>query len=495
MSRRFTSFSQLLMQPAAESPALFADDGIVTFGNLRRNVAQSVAALQSVTGSVAVVGGNHRLWVELYYAVPLAQKTLTLLNHRLSESELREQIKRAQAEVVIGEEHYVQQIRSGEDVDLKIATFNWAEWESQRDKYSGDESIYSVSDPEVATRPAWLLFTSGTTARPKGALLSQTNILAAVEASAQARPVDPDDVYVFPFPLCHVAGYNVIHRHAHGRPVVLLEKFDAEKFCDAVEQHQATSTSVAATMLATLCDYVDAEPERKQQLQSLRIIAYGAAPMNTQLLQRAHQLLSVDFTQGYGMTEAAGNAVFLGVEEHRKGLAGDVDILKAAGRPAPGVQLRLGENDEIELKASQIMLGYLDDEEATKNALRAGWLRTGDIGRLEDDLLYVVDRAKDIVITGGENVSSLEVENVLASHPCVAQVAVIGLPDEKWGEKLCAVVVEAAPVTDDELKGFARKSLAGFKIPKEIFRLENLPTNTVGKIMKSELRSIYVVKN
>jgi len=276
--------------------------------------------------------------------------------------------------------------------------------------------------------------------------------------------------------------------------VVLMEKFDAEKFCSAVETYQATSTSVTATMLATLCEFVEAHPERKEQLKTLRIVAYGAAPMSTQLLTRAHELLGVDFTQGYGMTEASGNAVFLGVEEHRRGLAGDDAILRAAGRPAPGVEMRLGQDNEIELKAPQVMLGYLDDEEATAKTLRAGWLRTGDIGRIEDGLLYVVDRAKDIIITGGENVSSLEVENALMAHPSVSQVAVIGLPDEKWGEKVCAVVVLQSPASDEDLKGFVRQSLAGFKVPKEIFRVENLPTNAAGKIMKSELRSIYVGK-
>jgi len=487
MNRSITTFAQLLSQAPAHSPALYSELGVLTFAELRHRVMQSAKALADCEGSVAVVGGNHPLWVELYFAVPTAGKLLTLLNHRLSEVELNDQLRRANASIVIGEDEHLR--RLGDDCAAQV--FRWEEWAQKRSSVKVATDELTPSDSDAA---AWLLFTSGTTARPKGALLSQANILAAVEASANARPVEPDDVYVFPFPLCHVAGYNVIHRHAHGRPVVLMEKFDAENFCLAVETYQATSTSVAATMLATLCDFVSAHPERKRQLQTLRVVAYGAAPMSTQLLARAHELLGVDFTQGYGMTEASGNAVFLGVDDHRRGLAGDYAILRAAGRPAPGIEMRLGYDNEIELKAPQVMLGYLNDEAATEQALRDGWLRTGDIGRIEDGLLYVVDRAKDIIITGGENVSSLEVENALMAHPSVSQVAVIGVSDEKWGEKVCAVVVLHAPATDEDLKGFVRQSLAGFKVPKEIFRVENLPTNAAGKIMKSELRSIYVGK-
>lgn len=487
MSETLTTFAQLLAQAPAKSPALISEYGVMSFAELRQRVEQSMVALSDCTGSVAVVGGNHPLWVELYYAVPTAGKLLTLLNHRLSEVELQDQLRRANASFVIGDDEHLRRLGD----DGKAQLFRWDEWAEKRSSVEVATDAFTPTDSDA---PAWLLFTSGTTARPKGALLSEANILAAVAASANARPVEPDDVYVFPFPLCHVAGYNVIHRHAHGRPVVLMEKFDAEKFCSAVETYQATSTSVAATMLATLCEFVEAHPERKEQLKTLRIVAYGAAPMSTQLLTRAHELLGVDFTQGYGMTEASGNAVFLGVEDHRRGLAGDDEILRAAGRPAPGVEMRLGQDNEIELKAPQVMLGYLDDEEATAKTLRGGWLRTGDIGRIEDGLLYVVDRAKDIIITGGENVSSLEVENALMAHPSVSQVAVIGLPDEKWGEKVCAVVVLQSPASDEDLKGFVRQSLAGFKVPKEIFRVENLPTNAAGKIMKSELRSIYVGK-
>jgi acyl-CoA synthetase (AMP-forming)/AMP-acid ligase II len=350
------------------------------------------------------------------------------------------------------------------------------------------------------TTPAWLLFTSGTTAAPKGALLTNASILAAVQASAGARPVESDDVYVFPFPLFQVAGYNVVHRHAHGRPVVLMTGFGAAHFCDIVEREQVTSTSLAATMLASLVELLDAEPDRLGQLTSLRSIAYGAAPMPTPLLRKADELLGVDFAQGYGMTELSGNAVFLNADAHRRGLAGEADLLEAAGQPAPGVELRLvddagddvadGDVGEIVVRAAQTMLGYLDDPAATAAAFRNGWLHTGDMGQMIDGWLHVVDRKKDIIITGGENVSSLEVEAAVLGHPGVARVAVVGVPDPKWVENVCAVVVATpgSEIEPSEIVATVRLKLAGFKVPRHVVFVDELPVTGSGKVIKADLR-------
>jgi len=331
-------------------------------------------------------------------------------------------------------------------------------------------------------------------------MLTHASILAAVEASAGARPVEADDVYMFPFPLCHVAGYIVVHRHAHGRPVVLMSGFAASEVCDTVERERATSTSLAATMLATLVELIESEPHRLTQLQSLRSIAYGAAPMPTPLLRRADELLGVDFAQGYGMTELSGNAVFLNAEAHRRGLSGEAGLLEAAGTPAPGVDLRLvndagedvahGEVGEILIRAAQVMQGYLDDPAATDAALRDGWLHTGDMGRIVDGWLHVVDRKKDIIITGGENVSSLEVEAALLDHPSVARVAVVGVPDPKWGENVCAVIVATpgSEIVSADLVAFVRQRLAGFKVPRHIVFVDELPVTGSGKVVKAQLR-------
>jgi acyl-CoA synthetase (AMP-forming)/AMP-acid ligase II len=257
-------------------------------------------------------------------------------------------------------------------------------------------------------------------------------------------------------------------------------------------------------MLAALLDHVADDHSARGQLATLRTVAYGAAPMAASLLRRAHEVLGVELTQGYGMTELSGNAVFLDAAAHRRGLAGDEALLRAAGTPAPGVEVRIaadddrtlaaGELGEILVRAPQVMAGYWGDEDATAAALRGGWLHTGDVGRLDDQgLLHVVDRSKDVIITGGENVSSREVEDVLLAAPGVARVAVVGVPDPTWGENVCAVVVPVAGVAfdADALVAEARSRLAGFKVPRHVVVVDELPVNAAGKVVKAELRGRF----
>lgn len=479
-----------------EGPALVGEDG-ATFAGLSTRVDAGMGLLDRLVppgAPVAMIGPNHRSWVEGYYAVPGSGRLLVLLNHRLHGAELASMVDRASARLVVGESGHLARLR---DAGCEVPMLDREEWTDALDADDTPSPVDRELDPGA---PAWLLFTSGTTATPKGALLSHSSVLAAVAASTAARPVDADDVYAFPFPLCHVAGYNVIHRHANGRPVALLDGFDAVGFCDLVESTSATSCSLAATMLASLLDLVEDDPRRSGQLSTLRSIAYGAAPMSASLLRRADAVLCVDLTQGYGMTELSGNAVFLDAATHRRGLDGDPTLLLAAGVPAPGVEVRIvderdvevpdGEIGEIVVRAPQVMVGYLDDPAATASALVDGWLHTGDVGRIESGLLHVVDRKKDIVITGGENVSSLEVEEAVVGHPSVSRVAVVGVPDPSWGENVCAVVVPVDPASFDvdAVAAHVRSRLAGFKVPRHWWIVGELPINSAGKVRKAELR-------
>ena len=499
---RTSPLHALLVDSASRQPdvpAVVFDGEVTTFADLADRVARTMGALDDTVGHggrVAVVGPNHPGWIDLYYALPGSGRLLVFLNHRLSAVELATLIDRSGASMVIGDDTHLDRLR---DATCPIPMIGWEGW---ADRVGSAPAVEPVElDPDD---PAWLLFTSGTTADPKGALLSHANVVAAVASSAAARPVEPDDVYVFPFPLCHVAGYNVVHRHAHGRPVVLLDRFDGPEFCEAVAANGGRSCSLAATMLATILDTIDADPTRLAQLESLRSIAYGASPMTPALLRRADAILGVDLAQGYGMTELSGNAVFLDAERHRRGLTGDEAILRAAGEPAPGVELRIvddadrdvapGAVGEILVRAAQMMVGYLDDPTATAAALAGGWLHTGDMGRIDDGLLHVVDRKKDIIITGGENVSSLHVEQVLATHPDVLRVAVVGVPDPTWGESVCAVVVVRDPATFDaaSLVAHARDSLGGFEVPRRVVVVDALPVNDSGKVLKTDLRAMLV---
>jgi len=236
---------------------------------------------------------------------------------------------------------------------------------------------------------------------------------------------------------------------------------------------------------------------------SLRAITCGSSGIAAPLLARAHDVLGADLHQGHGMTELAGNVVFLGPEEHRRGLAGEPHLLTFAGRPGPGVEVRLldddahevpvGEGGEVVVRGEQVTPGYWEAPEADAKAFVDGaWLRTGDVGCFDEQgLLSIVDRKKDIIVSGGENVSSRAVEDALAAHPAVAEVAVVGAPDEHWGELVCAFVVPRAEsdVIADEVLAFAREVDGGFQQPRRVLLVDVLPRNATGKVLKHELRA------
>ena len=451
--------------------ALVDGDRTLTFADLAERaarVAGAVAARTEPGARVAFVGDNCAEWVDCYYGVPRAGRVLTFLNQRLAPAELRRILEASGTTLLVGQDRYVEPLRDSVDHVLPL------------------DALHDAGPADATPSDlAWLIYTSGTTGRPKGAMLTHASLLAAVETTLARRPVAGDDVYLFPFPLGHVAGYNVLLHHRRGRPVVLLPRFEPHAVVDAVGRHGVTATSLAATMLSSL---LDAHPA---PLPPLRLIAYGAAPMPAALLRRAAEVLGDDvgFAQGYGMTELSGNAVFLDPDEHRRGLA------SRAGRPGPGVELRVLDDGEIVVRAPQVMAGYWGDEAATAEAFEGGWFHTGDVGRLDGDgYLTIVDRKKDVIVTGGENVSSREVEDVLHAVPGVGDVAVVGVPDAHWGENVCAVVVRrpGADVGPDALLDAVRGELAGFKRPRHVVFVDELPRNASGKVVKHELRRLLV---
>jgi long-chain acyl-CoA synthetase len=253
------------------------------------------------------------------------------------------------------------------------------------------------------------------------------------------------------------------------------------------------------TMIAMQFEHPDFDAKR---MQSLRVLTYGASPMPGALLDRLLGLFpDLDVYQGYGMTESSAVLTSLGPEEHRAG----GDLLRSAGRPVPGVVLSIqdgegnalpsGETGEVCARAGNFMREYWKRPKETAEAFRGGWYHTGDAGYLDEHgYLYLVDRVKDIIVTDGENVYSAEVENALASHPAVAEVAVIGIPHDVWGESVHAIVVlkADAAATEDELVAYARERIAGYKVPKSVeFRTEPLPLSGALKVLKRELRAPY----
>ncbi len=505
----------------ADAIALIAADQKWTFAQFADAVDSMSSALtkQARPGAtIAVVAENTPGFAAALYAVPAAQMVLAMGNTRHTDRELWEMLVASRAEVLLATRTHLDRLIESKPDDSLIHTFvelSPAHPEAMFDtavafdsaaafdsagKTTGFDSARANSVGSAAeSDTAWLIHTSGTTGKPKGAMITHQSLIAAALNTTMARPVAADEVYLFPFPLFHVAAYNVVHHHLRRRPVVLLESFEPVAAMRAIEEHSVTSVSLAPTMVAMLLDH----PDRAiHDLSTLRQISYGAAAMPLDLLRRTlTELPNAGLAQGYGMTELSGNAVFLGPDEHRRAATTDPDILSAAGRPAPLTALRItaeddsevppGEVGEILIRSDQVCAGYWENPEATAEAFFDGWFRTGDVGRIDSrGYLHIVDRKKDIIITGGENVSSREVEDAVSTHTAVASVAVIGVPDEHWGELVTAVIVVAdgqdLPSVDD-LRSWT-SDLAGFKRPRGVVEVEQMPLNASGKVEKRRLR-------
>ncbi|MAT93010.1 MAG: hypothetical protein CME59_10460 [Halioglobus sp.] len=474
---------------AAQRTALYWGDKRISYGQLQQRV-QRLAAMLAATGEpgarVAVLAWNCPAFVELMYAVPAAGHILVPLNARLAAAELCDQLRRSGSRVLYADPGLLAPLRTHADFPAAIDCVALGEdYEGRLARDAG-----AAPPPCRAQDPAWILYTSGSTGRPKGAVLTHASFLAGLRSAALARPVEADDRYFYPFPLFHVAAHNVLLQHLYGAAVVLAPAFDAAQTLRACRELGVTTLSLAPTMIAMLLDHPDFTPA---DLASVRTIGYGASAMPSTLLRRLLDRTGVGLCQSYGMTELSGSVAFLTVEDHRAAAAGQDWLLGSVGRPLPAAELRIDpDSGEILVRAEQCMAGYWQDEEASAQALRGGWLHTGDIGRFDENgYLYIVDRLKDMIISGGENVASREVEEVLRRHSGVRDCAVIGLPDPRWGECVAAVTVAAPDVSDGELEAHCRAHLAGYKTPRRWLRRDALPLNAAGKVDKPLLRRAY----
>ncbi len=279
----------------------------------------------------------------------------------------------------------------------------------------------------------------------------------------------------------------------------MIPMFEPGLVIKMLEEHGVTQTTMVPTMIAMVMQHPSFRPESFATLESL---VYGASPMPAALLDKLLEMYpDLEIGQGYGMTESSSVLTFLGAEEHREG----GDRLRSVGRPLPGCEITIqdengeilgpGEVGEVCAKGGNYMDRYWNKPEATEEAFRGGWYHTGDAGYLDEDgYLFLVDRVKDMIVTGGENVYSAEVENAISTHPAVAQVAVIGIPHDLWGEQVHAIVVpnSGTEVTEEEIQEHSRESIAGYKVPKSVeFRAQPLPLSGAMKVLKRELRAPF----
>lgn len=370
------------------------------------------------------------------------------------------------------------------------------------------EPLIAQASPLPAFTPeedddAVIIYTGGTTGRPKGVRLSHRNIATnALQLGWEVKP-DQDDVYLHVAPMFHSAEFLSNPFFVAGAAHVYLSKFSGREVLQTIEQFGVTSTLLTPTMIIKILQEADFDT---YNLSSLRQILYGSAPMAAQWIRKTlDSFKGVELIQSYGLTETAPILTTLGMAEHQRAYdSGDYRLLNSVGRPLPGVDLKIigadgaelpqGEPGEVAVRAPNVAKGYLKRPKATAEAFRGGWFLTGDIGRLDEHgYLYLLDRKKDMIITGSEIVFSLEVESVLYQHPKVHECAVVGIPDETYGEALLAAIVPRPgdTLTQEELIEFCRGKIGGFKIPRHYVFLDELPKSAMNKVLKMELRRQY----
>ena len=437
---------------------------------------------------VAVVSHNSARLLELLYAVPTSGRVCVPVNFRLRPDEIRYIVEHSGASVLLVDP----------ELDLAGVTaphrFTLGEQtESELMRFDTEPRPWAEPDEDAA---ATINYTSGTTARPKGVQLTHRNVWVNATTFALHARVWEQDVYLHTLPMFHCNGWGMPFAMAGlGAKQVVLRKVDGAEILRRVDEHGVTlmcgAPAVWSMVLDAAAEWDGEIPGRGR----VRIVCAGAPPPS-RTIQRVGEELGWEFLQIYGLTETSPLLTF------NRTRPADVDLpaderarkLSRAGGPALGARLRISDSGEVLARSNVVLEGYWDNPSASAEALEDGWFHTGDGGTLDDEgHLTISDRKKDVIITGGENVSSIEVEDCLFSHPAVAEVAVIGVPSEKWGETIKALVVPAdgATVTEAELIAHCKQKLAGYKAPTSVEFREEIPRTATGKVQKFKLREPY----
>jgi acyl-CoA synthetase (AMP-forming)/AMP-acid ligase II len=456
-----------------------------------RAIAAGLDALGVGEGErVAVVSHNSARLLELLYGVPSYGRVLVPINFRLSSGEFDYIVEHCGATVLLVDPEVESQVSGIMGVHRFLLG---EEYESGLLRYDAEPRPWSAPDEDAT---ATINYTSGTTARPKGVQMTHRNEWVNAVTFGMHMQVSDRDVYMHTLPMFHCNGWGMPYATAGlGAQQVVLRKVDGPEILRRVQRHGVTlmcgAPAVWNAVLEAAADWDGEVPGHGQ----VRIVVAGAAPPS-RTIARVEEELGWEFNQIYGLTETA---PLLTVNRPRAELDDltPLDRAKAlsrAGVPALGIRLAISESGEVLAQGNTVLAGYWDNPEASADALEGGWFHTGDGGSLDEGgYLTISDRKKDVIITGGENVSSIEVEDVVFSHPAVAEVAVIGVPDDKWGEMVTALVVlaEGATATEEEIIAHCRTRIAGYKTPKKVEFRDGIPRTATGKIQKFKLRESF----
>ncbi len=338
---------------------------------------------------------------------------------------------------------------------------------------------------------AIIAYTGGTTGRPKGVRHTYGRMAWNLFSHINCLDIRSDEVMLLTTPLPHSSGYHMVSAFLQGSHVIIESRFDPQRFFALCREAHVTWTMMVPTMLYRLLDHPAAGSEDHR---TLRTIVYGAAPINRERLKEGLTKFGKVFLQIYGQTECPNLIATLSKDDHT-----NPDLLASCGRAVPLVELRLRSDEagagEVEVRSPYLLTEYVRDATATREALHDGWLRTGDLGRLEGGYLFLVDRAKDMIISGGMNVYSTEVEGVLREHPGVREAAVVGIPHADWGEAVTALVITDVGTVAEDVRQFAKARLSAYKVPKTVHIVSDLPLTPYGKIDKRRIRTQLIMES
>ena len=498
------------VQQSPHAPMTVCAGRTRSFAEVRDRVARLAGGLRDLgvrSGDrVGILALNSDAYHEALLAVPWADGVLNPQNIRWSPAEIAFALTDSETTLLFVDDTFAP--LAGQlvcDVPSLEAVVHWGAGETPAGATPYDVLLEQSAPVEDSRRGgdalAGLFYTGGTTGTPKGVMLTHNNLVtSALGTLATGAFLSPGGRYLHAAPMFHLADLAAwMGQLLLGGTHVIVDKFDPVAVLTAIQDEGVTDVLLVPTMIQALVD----DPLRSDfATDGLRHIIYGASPIDDALLERAMKAFpQVVFTQAYGMTELSPVATLLSPDDHIAGLR-DGTRLRSAGRATPHADVRIVDPDDVEMprgevgeivvRGPHVMAGYWNRPEETAAALRGGWMHTGDAGRMDDEgYVYVVDRIKDMVITGGENVYSAEVENALCTHPAVAAAAVIGLPDAEWGERVHAVVVLAPGqnATEDALITHTREKIAGYKTPRGVTFVDALPVSGAGKVLKRELRA------
>jgi acyl-CoA synthetase (AMP-forming)/AMP-acid ligase II len=496
------------LQQNPDRPATICRDRIRTMAESVDRISRLAGALEGLGvqpgDRVGMLALNSDRYYEYFYAVWWVGAAVNPVNIRWSPAEIAYSLRDCDTRVLFVDDAFAPMLPALREQFPDLSTVIHCGDDDLPAEALDYESLIADNAPIEDIRAggdelAGVFYTGGTTGHPKGVMLSHNNLLASAFGGVSTGHFNtPGGQFMHTAPMFHLAAIgSLVSGALVGSTHVIIPMFSPAALMAAISEHQITDTLLVPTMIQMLVD----DPHiGDSDLSSLVKLMYGASPISEALLERARKVFpSAGFAQGYGMTETSPLVSLLTPADH------DVPALhRSAGRAAPNVEVRIvdegdnevprGEVGEVIVRGDNVMLGYWNRPDESAAALRGGWMHTGDGGRMDENgYLFIVDRIKDMIITGGENVYSAEVENALASHPAVAACAVIGVPDPDWGERVHAVVVllPGQQATADQIRTHCKGLIAGYKSPRSVDFVDALPMSGAGKILKRELRKQY----